>query len=374
MKVHALISAALLLLLLNFRSYAQEEELYKTLEIGAAAPDFKLPGIDGKEYTLGSFDKYAVLALVFTANHCPAAQAYEDRLIALTNEYRGKSVAIVAVNPNDPLALRLDELGYTEYNDSFEEMQLRAKDKGFNFIYLDDGKTQAMARKYGPATTPHSFVFNKARKLIYTGRIDGKEEGGNSEDIRAAIEAGLAGKMPAVTKTKTFGCSTKWSEKRHTVTDQLAVWAKLPVTLEEIDEAGLKELVKNNGKKLRLINVWATWCGPCVVEFPDLVKADRMFRHRAFEFVSVSADKLSRKEEALDFLKEQEASNKNYIFNINDKYKLIEAIDPEWQGNLPYTILVEPGGEIAYRISGQLDLLRLRKAIVDNHRMGRAFE
>lgn len=372
MKARVFAMAAALLLY-NLWLYAQEPILYKTLEVGAAAPDFELPGIDNKQYTLQSFDDYKALTLVFTCNHCPSAQAYEDRLIALTNEYKGKSVAIVAVNPNDPLALRLDELGYTEYSDSFEEMQMRAKDKGFNFIYLDDSKTQTMSRKYGPVSTPHSFVFNKDRKLIYTGRIDGKEEGGNAEDIRAAIEAALADKTPATAKTKTFGCSTKWSEKRHTVTEQMTLWAKLPVTLEEIDEAGIKELVKNNGKKLRMINVWATWCGPCVVEFPDLVKADRIFRHREFEFVSISMDKLSRKEQALNFLKENEASNKNYIFNIDDKYKLIEAIDPEWQGNLPYTILVEPGGKIAYRVSNQLDLTQLRKAIVDNQRMGRAF-
>src|SRR6187399_799370 len=99
----------------------------KTLEIGAKAPDFKLPGIDGKTYTLASFSKANILVIVFTCNHCPTAQAYEDRLIQLTKDYASKNVAVVAIMPNDPKAIRLDELGYTDMSDSFEEMKLRAK-------------------------------------------------------------------------------------------------------------------------------------------------------------------------------------------------------------------------------------------------------
>ena len=143
-----------------------------TLEIGSRAPDFTLPGVDGRDYSLKDFDQSAVLVLVFTANHCPTAQAYEDRIKVLAADYRGRGVAVAAISCNDPLALRLDELGYTDMSDTFEEMQIRARDKGFDFPYLYDGETQKVSLAYGPASTPHVFIFDRERKLRYCGRID----------------------------------------------------------------------------------------------------------------------------------------------------------------------------------------------------------
>src|SRR6185436_10403770 len=101
---------------------AAEPAGFKSLAIGDAAPDFKLPGVDGKDYTLKSFADARLLLVIFTCNHCPTAQAYEKRIIALHADYKGKDVALVAISPNDPKAVRLDELGYTELGDSFEDM------------------------------------------------------------------------------------------------------------------------------------------------------------------------------------------------------------------------------------------------------------
>jgi len=140
-----------------------------------------------------------------------------------------------------------------------------------------------------------------------------------------------------------------------------------------ISDEGIQELLKNNSEKLRLINVWATWCGPCVTEFPDFITINRMYRGRDFEFISISADEPSKKEKALKFLQKQQASNTNYIFSSTDKYKLIEAIDPKWQGALPYTILVEPKGKIVYAKQGAMDPTALKKLIVDNSFIGRYY-
>jgi thiol-disulfide isomerase/thioredoxin len=124
---------------------------------------------------------------------------------------------------------------------------------------------------------------------------------------------------------------------------------------------------------LRLINLWATWCGPCVTEFPEFVDMNRMYRRRDFEFISISADDPTKKDKALQFLKEKQASNINYIFSIDDKYKLIEAIDPKWGGALPYTILVEPGGKIVYAKQGPIDAAAMKTMIVDNPLIGRYY-
>src|SRR5579872_4654436 len=187
---------------------------HPTLAIGSAAPDLSLKGVDDKTYSLASFSGARVLVVVFTCNHCPTAQAYEDRLIRLTADYKDKGVAVVAIMPNDPSSIRLDELGYTDMGDSFEEMKRRAAERNFNFPYLYDGKTEAASLKYGPIATPHVFIFDKDRKLRYSGRVDDVEKPAKTPhtlDARNAIDALLTNKEVPVKTTKVFGCSIKWA-------------------------------------------------------------------------------------------------------------------------------------------------------------------
>jgi thiol-disulfide isomerase/thioredoxin len=308
-----------------------------------------------------------VLVLVFTANHCPTAQAYEARIEKLHADFSAREVQFVLVSPNDPLALRLDEESYSDLGDSFEDMKVRARDRGWTFPYLYDGETEAMSRQYGPVATPHVFVFDAARTLRFAGRVDDNENPAKAKtaDARDAIDAVLAGRPVPVETTKVFGCSVKWSDKRPWVKAGLEKWAQEPVTLDTIDEATVRALGRNDGgKKLRLVNVWATWCAPCKIEFPDLVSIHRIYRGREFEVVTVNADDPDKRESALAFLKAQQASMRNVDLGKGDPYALIEALDPKWRGGLPHTILVAPGGEIVYRSEGAFDTLKLRKAIV----------
>src|SRR5882672_3579517 len=129
-------------------SFAQDE--HPTLAVGSQAPAFSLPGIDGKTHTLDEYKDAKVLAIVFTCDHCPTAQLYESRLKKLVEDYKDKGVAFVMIQPNDPDAVRLDELGYTDVSDSLEDMKIRAAYRDFNFPYLYDGATQETARAYGP--------------------------------------------------------------------------------------------------------------------------------------------------------------------------------------------------------------------------------
>lgn len=355
---------------------AENLEEHPTLAIGSAAPDFSLKGIDDKMYNLASFSDKKLLLIVFTCNHCPTAQAYEDRIIQLTKDYSNKSVAVVAISPNDPKSITLSELDYTDLSDSFEEMKIRAKQKAFNFPYLYDGDEELAAKAYGPVATPHVFIFDAQRKLRYQGRIDDIEnpaEQPTQHDTKNAIEALLNNQPVKPETTKVFGCSVKWIEKSDWIVKAKEGWAKEPVDVEDIDVNGVKELLENKSNKLRLINVWATWCGPCVAEFPDFITINRMYRKRDFEFISISADNMDKKEKVLGFLKEQQASSKNFIYKGKSKYDMIEAIDPKWAGGLPYTILVEPGGKIVYAKQGAIDVLKMKTAIVENRLMGRFF-
>ncbi|RKY59965.1 MAG: redoxin [Candidatus Neomarinimicrobiota bacterium] len=346
----------------------------KTLDIGAAAPDFKLIGIDGQYYTLNSFAKADILVIIFTANHCPTAQAYEERIMKLVDDYKDKGVAVVCISSNNPDALRLDEYGYTDIGDSYEDMKQRARERNFNFPYLYDGDKQLAAKAYGAIATPHVFIFDKNRKLRYTGRIDNGENitKVTSHDTRNAIDALLAGKKVPVEKTKVFGCSIKWASKQKYAQATLEKMNAEKVELSSIDIAGIQELLENKSEKLRLINFWATWCGPCVAEFPELIKINRNYRKRKFEMITVSLDPPNKEEQALKFLKKSYASTHNYLFNSDDKYQLIEIVDKDWPGSLPFTIIVKPGGEIIYKKLGMIDPMEVRKVIIEY--LGRYWE
>jgi thiol-disulfide isomerase/thioredoxin len=294
--------------------------------------------------------------------------------VQLTKDYAPKNVSVIAIMPNDPVSINLDELGYTDMGDSFEEMKLRAKEKKFNFPYLYDGENEKVSLAYGPIATPHVFIFDKQRILRYSGRIDDMEKPTKTPsqlDTRRAIDELLAGKQVSVPTTKVFGCSIKWAEKSNWIDKAKASWAKEPVTLDSISDQGIKDLVENHTDKLRLINVWATWCGPCVTEFPEFITMNRMYRKRDFEFISINTDEPVDKDEPLNFLKAQQASNSNYLFSIHNKFKLVNAVDPAWNGKLPYTVLVEPGGKIIYSTGEPVDPAKLKRIIVNNHLLGR---
>ncbi len=336
------------------------------LALGSPAPDFTLPGVDGKNYSLKDFAAAKLLVVLFTCNHCPTAQYYEERIKQIVTDYKDKDVALVAISPNDPKSVRLDELGYTDLSDTFDEMKTRAQHKQFNFPYLYDGDKEEVSRAYGPLVTPHVFVFDAERKLRYVGRIDDDERGKNikTHDTRNALEALLASREPEVKQTKVFGCSVKWAGKSEDVKKFMAKLAAEPVSVESVDPDGLRALRKNDSGNLRLINVWATWCGPCIAEFPELVTINRMYRHRDFELVTVAANYPDEQKDVLNFLKKQQASNKNLLFGTPEKYKLIEAFDPDWSGALPYTLLVNHDGKVLFKREGPIDALELKRLIV----------
>jgi len=337
-----------------------------TLALGAQAPDFNLPSTEGKNYRLSDFAAAKVLMIVFTCTHCPTAQYYEERLKKIVIDYKNKDVAVVAIMPNDPKSVRLDELGYTDLSDSFEEMKTRAEYKKFNFPYPYDGENEAVSKSYGPVATPHTFIFDKERKLRYVGRIDDseREEFVKTHDVRDALDALVQGKEVPNPHTKSFGCSIKWAGKEDSVKQFMSKLAAEPVSVETVDEKGLKDLRKNSAGKLRLVNFWATWCGPCITEFPDLIAIDRMYRRRAFEMVTVAANYPDEKKEVLAFLTKQQSSGKNLLFGTTEKYKLMEAFDPEWNNALPYTMLISPTGEVLYKQQGPIDPLELKRVIV----------
>ena len=173
-----------------------------TLGLGALAPDFDLPGVDGRHYTLASFSNSPIFVVIFSCNHCPYVKDYETRMVSIQRDYAAKGVQLVAVNSNDDRA-------YPE--DSFPEMVKRAKERGFNFPYLRD-ESQKVVEAYGGVCTPHVFAFDSKRLLRYRGRIDDSRNASKvtSPDLTNALDDLVAGQPVRVPDTKPFGCSIKW--------------------------------------------------------------------------------------------------------------------------------------------------------------------
>ena len=301
----------------------------------------------------------------------------------LVEEVKDRGAKIVAINPNSGDGLRPDELGYSRYDDSFEDMKPYAREHGFTFPYLYDGETQSTAKKYGCLATPHVFIFDDNRKLRYKGRLDNSRYPDpstvKSREARDAVFALLDGKPVPVEVTKPFGCSTKWREKIQRVKEDEQNWKTADVTVDEIDAEGLTKLVANKTDKYRLFNVWSTTCIPCVQEFPGLTRISRRMGLRSFELITISTDLPKNREQVLEFLsknravlpkrlaaslKEEGRRSNNYIFTDPDADALISALDPKWEGPEPHTVLVAPGGGIVFRHNGKIGEEELLEALL----------
>lgn len=352
------------LLLVSFAGFA--DEIHPILALGSPAPDFSLPGVDGKTHKLSDYSSSDVLVIVFTCNHCPTAQLYASRIQRLADEYRDKSVALIAIQPNNPAAIRLDELGYTDVSDSFDDMKIRAAYRHFDFPYLYDGDTQSVARAYGPQATPHVFIFDRERKLRYQGRIDNSQRESlvKTQEARNAIDALLAGRPVAVTHTGVFGCSTKWISKEAGALTEMKKIEAEPITVDLASPDDLKKLRTNPTGKVLLINFWATWCGGCVHELPDLETTWRMYRLRDFDFVTVAANMPDEKEGVLKYLERLHGSSRNLLFGSTDTDQMQHSFAPEWEGALPYSVLLSQDGKVLYEHQGEVDILKLRRIIL----------
>jgi peroxiredoxin len=345
---------------------AGAQESHPILELGSPAPNFELPGVDGAIHKLADFSSSPVLVVVFTCNHCPIAQMYERRIAQLAADYKDLGVAVVAIQPNDPKAIRIDELDSSDISDSLEEMKIRAEYKHLTYPYLYDGETQTVTDAYGPQATPHVFVFDRDRRLRYEGRMDNsyRAELVKTHEVRDAIDALLAHREVAVKHTGVFGCSTKWKEKQASRLAALGKIESQPVQVEMASAADLKALRINPTKKTLLISFWATWCGSCIHEFPDFEDTFRMYGVRDLELVTVAANMPDEKNSVLHVLEKMHATSRNLLFSSDDTAALQAAFDPKWESAVPYTVLIAPDGKVLYRKQGSVDILELRRTIL----------
>jgi peroxiredoxin len=363
-RIDGIMPRALAILLLTLTAWAQQP--HPILAIGSPAPNFELPGVDGAVHKLADYSSSPVLVVVFTCNHCPIAQMYERRIADLAADYKDRGVAVVAIQPNDPTAIRIDELDSSDISDSLEEMQIRAQYKHLTYPYLYDGETQSVTNAFGPQATPHVFVFDQDRHLRYEGHMDNsyRVEQVKTHEARDAIDALLAHREVTVTHTGVFGCSTKWKEKQASRVEALHKIESQPVKLDLASAADLKTLRANPTGKTLLVSFWATWCGSCLHEFPDFEDTFRMYGVRDLELVTVAANMPDEKNSVMRVLEKMHATSRNLLFASDDTAALQAAFDPTWESAVPYTVLIAPDGKVLYKKQGSVEMLELRRTIL----------
>ena len=268
-----------------------------------------------------------------------------------------KGVALVAINPNNPGSVRLNEEGYTDLEDSLPEMKLRLADRHITWPYLYDGETQKIATQFGVVATPHIYIFDQERKLRYQGRIDDNRNEAlvKSQDARAALDALLAGKPVPVENTRASGCSTKWLSKQVGSESRGAEMEKIKAEPVKLDGAGADELKKlraNGSGKVQVVTFWSTKCAACADTFHDLETTYRMYRLRAFTLVTVATDAPADKPAVMDFLQKQYASGANLQSTV-DHNALQAAFGEKWKANSLFTEVIAQDGTVIYKSEGK---------------------
>lgn len=337
---------------------------HPVMKIGTHIPDFTLPGADGKTHSLKEWNSAKYLMIVFECNHCPESQNYESRIKELYEDYKGKGVQLVAINPNDPASVRLNELGYTDLEDSLPEMKIRMTDRHITWPYLYDGETQATSTKFGVVATPHVFIFDEQRNLRYQGQIDNNQRPDlvKTKDTRAALDELLAGKQVTTAETRVHGCSTKWKSKQVGSQSREAEMEKIkqePVTLDTVDAEGLKKLKANDSGKVQLVMFWSSKCTTCADSMHAIETTWRMFRLRAFTLVRVNTDPVASKDAVMAVLNKEHASTsagpqftgKNLQSTL-DPAATQAAFGAKWKAGEMFTIAIGSDGKVLWQKEG----------------------
>ncbi len=359
------------------------------LQAGDPAPDFSLPGADGKTYSLASFKHADVLAVLFMANHCPTSQMCQDRVIALVEKYRKQSFALVAISPSDPAAVMPHQLDRSDVGDSLAEMILRAREKKYNFPYLYDGRTQATTLAFGPSVTPHLFVFDKARKLCYDGRWNLMLFDERSPSFAAkAIDTLLAGKTLRKASYSAYGSPIRWGYLRRQADQAAAQWNRRPVTLTDLAAPAARKLIANDSPLLRVMCFWSLNDAGTTAQFPRLIALRRIYQHRPFELITVNLDPPGRRKDVLAFLKTHHAAapepskyrrpnappavsnvfktgNGKLFVSPRDSSSPKTDVRKTSASGVPKVLVIMPGGEVLHTHAQTVDVRTLRKQITE---------
>ncbi len=339
----------------------------QTAAVGKAAPDFALKDLKGLSHSITAY-RGKIVVLSFLSTGCPFSIAYQERLRAIARDYAGRQVVLIGINSNPA--------------EPVEAIRAHAQKNGLEFPILKDEGSR-IADLYAATRTPEVYVLDGEGVVRYHGRIDNSKDPARVKrsDLRAALDELLAGAPVSVAETKSFGCPIKMirpveapQQEAEATAVRLPAFAngfvpqqKKPAPkrkpaaaksnfvahvalLKPAEFAKFKESTKG---QVLVLNFWATWCGPCVAEFPEFVALDAQYKTKGVKVVGISADEVTDlKTKVTAFLKEQKAAFQNFVQDTDDPQQMIDVVDKEWQGALPTTFVFDKQGTLVFKKYG----------------------
>lgn len=324
------------------------------LAIGRQAPDFSLPDTAGKTHSLKEY-RGRITVVAFIATECPISNDYNGRMREIAGDYSVRNVAFLGVNSN--------------FNEPVAEVKAHAEKNGLSFPILKDTGNK-VADSFGAERTPEIFLLDDKGILRYHGRIDNSRDPRrvNRRDLRQALDELLAGKPVSVSEGKAFGCLIKRIQNAEEVRAAATQEKSFEPKVGTLKPADFQKFKNSALGKVLVINFWATWCGPCVAEFPEFVMLDKKYRDQGVKFVGISADELADiKSKVIPFVREQRATFDILVQDTDDPQEMIDAVNKDWPGTLPATFVFDKQGKpvlVRYGIINRDDLVAaIEKAI-----------
>lgn len=333
-----------LLGLLSFTAGATPGNALPPVAIGSAAPEFTLVDLGGQPHSLRDYRGRNVI-ITFIAARCPISQAYDERLQSLARDFGQRpDTVFLAIN--------------SSANESISEIRENAARHHFDFPILRDEGSR-IAGLFGAERTPTAYLVDPEGLLRYRGRIDSAHRPRRDmrHDLRAAIGELLAGQPVTVPATIAMGCPiVKDGGAAPETPANVQPAAPQSGEVRLLKPADYAKMVRATPGKVVVVNFWATWCGPCVAEFPELVRLDRQLRDRGVRFVGISADDAAdRSDKVIPFLKAQQVGYENFLQEVDDPQEMIDVVDKDWPGTLPATFVYDRNGKLRFQRLGIID-------------------
>jgi peroxiredoxin len=313
--------------------------------VGQPAPDFTLADLSGKTHSLKDY-RGKIVVVGFISARCPISNAYKDRIRAIADEYAKRGVTFLGVNSNA--------------DESIEEARAYAAKNRLDFTILKD-EGNVVADAYAAERTPKTYLIDGEGVVRYQGRIDNSQNPQmvKRDDLREALNEMLSGKPISVAETRALGCLIKRVQDAKAIPAVAPANTKAPQaepkvgTLKPVDFAKFKDSAKG---KVLVLNFWATWCGPCVAEFPELVALDAKYRDKGMKLVGITADEAEDvRPKVIPFIKKHQVKFDIIRQDTDDPEEMMSQITKDWNGVIPATFVYDKQGNLAYTRFGIID-------------------